>query len=78
MSQIKVAFSTSFKKALRSLIKKHPAKQKKFEERLTLFIEDPYHLKLETHKLKGRLQDTLPLPLNMISGLFFILKIAIQ
>jgi addiction module RelE/StbE family toxin len=59
MSQIRVAFSSSFKRALKSLLKKHPAKQKNFEERLTLFIENPYHPKLETHKLKGHLNGYL-------------------
>jgi len=55
MNQIKVAFSSSFKRALKFFLKKHTAKQGNFEERLTPFIENPYHPKLETHKLKGGL-----------------------
>jgi len=64
MNQIKVAFSGSFKRAMKSLIKKDPSKRVLFEEKLKLFLIDPYHPRLETHKLKGRLKG-LPLPSNM-------------
>lgn len=44
---------------MKSLIKKDPAKQALFEEKFRLFLIDPYHPRLETHKLKGRLKGYL-------------------
>ncbi len=55
MSQIKVAFSSAFKRALKQFLKKHPQKQMLISNSIDLFITDPYHPSLETHKLKGKL-----------------------
>lgn len=59
MNQIKVAFSSSFKRALKSLLKKEPSLQQLFTDKLNLFLTNPYHPRLETHKLKGRLKGYL-------------------
>ena len=54
MSQVKVAFSFSFKRALKQFLKKQPQKHQPIST-IDLFISDPYHPALETHKLKGKL-----------------------
>jgi addiction module RelE/StbE family toxin len=59
MNQIKVAFSSSFKKTLKQYLRKHPQKQQLITNTIELFISDPYHASLETHKLKGKLNGYL-------------------
>lgn len=59
MSQIKVAFSSSFKRALKQFLKKQPQKHQLISNSIDLFITDPYHPSLETHNLKGKLSGYL-------------------
>jgi len=54
---MKVTFSSSFKKAYKKRIRFDPEKQLKILEALSLFINDPYHPKLRTHKLTGQLNE---------------------
>jgi len=54
---MKVAFSSNFKKAYKKRIRFDAEKQIKILECITLFINDPYHPKLKTHKLTGQLRD---------------------
>ena len=54
---IKVAFSSSFKRAYKKRLRSDTEKQLKFIECLMLFLQDPYYSKLRTHKLTGSLQD---------------------
>lgn len=54
--RIKVNLSSRFKRAYKKL----PAQiQDDFDEKITLFIKNPVHPVLRTHKLKGRLQSCL-------------------
>lgn len=59
MSQIKIAFSSAFKRALKQFLKKHPQKELLLLNTIDLFIADPYHPSLETHKLKDKLSGYL-------------------
>lgn len=59
MNQIKVSFSSSFQRSLKFILKKNPQKRKIFESKLNLFLDDPYHPNLGTHKLKGKLNGYL-------------------
>lgn len=54
---IKVAFSPAFARAYKKYLKNDLAKQQLFREKVTLFINDPYHPQLRTHKLRGELKD---------------------
>jgi len=54
---MKVTFSSNFKKAYKKRIRFDAEKQIKILEALTLFMNDPYHPKLRTHKLTGQLKD---------------------
>lgn len=52
---MKVAFSTSFERSLKKRIKNNPALEKKFWDSLRTFYDNPFHPKIKTHKLTGRL-----------------------
>ena len=52
---IEVVFSSSFKRAFKK-ISKNKIIEKKFWEKLEVFIEDPFDKSLRTHKLSGKLQ----------------------
>lgn len=54
---MKVSFSSNFKKAYKKRIRFDSDKQFKFLECLSLFMDDPYHPKLRTHKLIGELSE---------------------
>jgi mRNA-degrading endonuclease YafQ of YafQ-DinJ toxin-antitoxin module len=54
---IEVAQSTKFQRAYDSLIKGKPQLKKAFARKLVLFMSDPYHPSLGTHKLGGKLSD---------------------
>lgn len=54
---IKVAFSSSFKRAYKKRLRNDSEKQLKFIECLLLFVNDQYHPHLRTHKLTGQLQE---------------------
>jgi mRNA-degrading endonuclease YafQ of YafQ-DinJ toxin-antitoxin module len=53
---MEVSFSSSFKKIFSSKIKSTEIEQE-FWLRLELFINDPFHPKLKTHKLSGKLKN---------------------
>ena len=53
---IKIAYSPVFARAYKKQIKNQSGLQKLFSERVDLFIQDPYHPQLRTHKLKGILK----------------------
>lgn len=59
MSQIKVAFSSSFKRSLKHYLKKHPQNLSLVTDAIDIFMSNPYHSSLETHKLKGKLTGYL-------------------
>ena len=48
-----LVFSSSFKRAFKSAIKRKPELKSKIEEKLRLLATEPYHQSLRTHKLKG-------------------------
>ena len=47
--------SSTFKRALKVTVKKHPQLKLKIAERLRLLQSEPFHPILRTHKLKGDL-----------------------
>ena len=50
-----IIFANSFKRAYKSLIRKHPELKSKTENILRLLAENPFNPLLQTHKLKGQL-----------------------
>ena len=53
---MKVAFSDHFKKVFAKKIKKDKSLEKLFFDRLEMFVDDPFHPQLKTHKLSGKLE----------------------
>jgi len=54
---IKIAYSPAFHRSYKKLIKNNTSRQAAFQSKLSLFISDPFHPQLRTHKLKGTLKD---------------------
>ena len=54
---IKVAFSSSFKRAYKKRIKGQKEKEEAFYKKMEMFINEPYHPQLRTHKLSGQLKN---------------------
>ncbi|MEE3718128.1 type II toxin-antitoxin system mRNA interferase toxin, RelE/StbE family [Tumidithrix elongata RA019] len=50
-----LVFTSSFKRAFKSLIRREPEMEGKIVERLEILVVDPFHPSLKTHKLKGKL-----------------------
>ena len=50
-----LVISSSFKRAVKSLIRRTPAMERRLADRLKLLSADPFHPSLKTHKLKGKL-----------------------
>lgn len=54
---VEVAFSSSFRRTFKKIIKNNKSIEKRFWEKVNLFIQNPYHSQLRTHKLTGRLNE---------------------
>jgi len=54
---MKVAFSSSFNRAIYKKIKNQPGLEEKFWDCTKIFIENPYDRRLKTHKLSGQFKD---------------------
>jgi mRNA-degrading endonuclease YafQ of YafQ-DinJ toxin-antitoxin module len=54
---MEVTFASSFSKSFRHLIGIRPEMETIFWQRIELFIENPFHPLLKTHKLSGQLKD---------------------
>jgi addiction module RelE/StbE family toxin len=50
-----VSYTPSFIRALKRLLRTNPALHSTYEEKLSLFISDPFNPLLRTHKLHGKL-----------------------
>lgn len=54
---MEIAFSSSFKRAFKKKIKGRNEIEDLFWEVTALFIQDPFHPSLKTHKLTGKLKN---------------------
>ncbi len=54
---VKVAFSSSFKRAFKKKIKGKKELEERFFKKLEEFINNPFSPGLRTHKLSGKLKD---------------------
>ena len=54
---MKITYSKSFKKSFKKKIENNPELEKKFWNKIELFLKEPYHSNLKTHKLTGKLKD---------------------
>jgi mRNA interferase YafQ len=53
---ISLIWGSSFKKAYRRIVAFNPDLKPKIVQALNIFIENPYHPSLRTHKLSGKLK----------------------
>lgn len=54
---VKIAFSSSFKRAFKRKITGNAEREEKFRTKLALFQNKPFETTLKTHKLSGKLKD---------------------
>jgi len=54
---MQITFGPSFKRDYKRWIKQNPGKENLLKRLVDLFIIDPFHPLLKTHKLKGNLKD---------------------
>ncbi|MFP4007123.1 MAG: type II toxin-antitoxin system YafQ family toxin [Spirulinaceae cyanobacterium] len=54
---MEVSFSSAFKRAYKKRIKGNEVVEKKFWQKLEIFILNPYDPRLKTHTLSGKLND---------------------
>jgi mRNA interferase YafQ len=52
----KLAWATSFRRAFKRYARNNPARQKRIFQTLEELARDPFHPKLQTHKLSGQLK----------------------
>lgn len=53
---MKVLQSSSFKRAYKKSIRDKPELERRFWEKVKIFVDDPYSPQLKTHKLSGKLE----------------------
>ena len=54
---VEVTFYSSFKRAFKKKVKTRKAIENLFWEAVSIFVKDPFHHSLRTHKLSGKLKD---------------------
>ncbi len=54
---IKIAFSSSFKRAFKHRIAGNDGREERFRAKLEVFKDNPFEPSLKTHKLSGKLKD---------------------
>jgi addiction module RelE/StbE family toxin len=54
---VEITFSSSFKKSYKKRIKYDINLDKKFWDKVNIFLNDPFDRSLKTHKLSGKLKD---------------------
>lgn len=52
----KLVWSPAFIRAFRRAVRRRPELRDKIEQALQLLVDDPFHTKLQSHKLKGPLK----------------------
>ena len=54
---INIRTTTKFDRTFLKFLKKHPELKEVIANKIDLFINDPMHISLNTHNLKGALED---------------------
>jgi addiction module RelE/StbE family toxin len=54
---MQITFEAAFKRDYKKWKNKNPSKEKLLTQVINLFIQDPFHPLLKTHKLKGKLKE---------------------
>jgi mRNA-degrading endonuclease YafQ of YafQ-DinJ toxin-antitoxin module len=54
---MEITFSSSFKKSFRKIAKGNPSLEDSFWKAVEVFINEPFHSTLRTHRLSGQLRN---------------------
>ncbi|MDH5717487.1 MAG: type II toxin-antitoxin system mRNA interferase toxin, RelE/StbE family [Spirochaetia bacterium] len=71
---INIDWNTRFEKIFKKWTKKYPELINTFEERLDLFVQEPFNPKLKTHPLTGNMKDYWSLSITYDHRLIFVFK----
>ena len=75
---MQVTYDASFKRDYKKWIKQNPAKEKLLKQVIDLFILDPFHPLLKTHKLKGNLKECYAITVEYDLRIIFYFEDAIH
>ena len=70
---LEIVFDPAFERAYKKRIH-HPKLKEKFWRKVEIFINDPYHSLLKTHKLSGKLKDLLSFSIDYDCRIIFYFK----
>lgn len=68
---IELILNESFLRILKKWRKKHPELVNRFQQKLTLFTDEPFHPSLKTHSLSGNLAGYWAISINYEHRLIF-------
>ncbi|MFB2974155.1 type II toxin-antitoxin system YafQ family toxin [Aerosakkonema sp. BLCC-F183] len=68
---IEIIWDEAFLRILKKWRKKHPELVERFQEKLSLFIKEPFHPSLKTHTLSGNLEGYWALSITYEHRLVF-------
>ncbi len=68
---IEIIWDEPFLKILKKWRKKHPNLTTRFEERLNVFVQNPFEPSLKTHRLSGELKEFWAMSINYQHRLVF-------
>jgi len=68
---IELILNESFLRILKKWRKKHPELVNRFEQKLTLFTDEPFHPSLKTHSLSGNFAGYWAISINYEHRLIF-------
>jgi addiction module RelE/StbE family toxin len=54
---VEIIWDDPFIKNVKKWLKKHPELKIRFEDRIRLFVQEPFHPSLKTHNLSGKLNN---------------------
>ena len=61
---IRIVETTGFERAYMRLVRRRPELRERLKEKITLFVKDPYHPSLKTHKLTGNMEPSMAFSLT--------------
>ena len=68
---IELTWDESFARILKKWRKKHPELVNRFQQKLKLFKNEPFHPSLKTHSLTGSLEGSFAISINYEQRLLF-------
>lgn len=70
----KLYTTKTFDRKIKGFIKKHPELENTIKQKLDSLIQNPFEIKLKTHKLTGKLKNEWVISLTYEYRILFVLK----